>query len=64
MFSPIPFESDSLLGTGTEQESVERRKGSSGILSAGLEALLSGSLRPLLQPADVIIILDLHFCCA
>ncbi|KAH6794522.1 Transducin/WD40 repeat-like superfamily protein [Perilla frutescens var. hirtella] len=62
VFSPIPFESDSLLSTGAEQESVERRKGSLGILSAGLEALLSGSLRPLLQPADVKCLkdIDLH----
>ncbi|KAK6151372.1 hypothetical protein DH2020_014007 [Rehmannia glutinosa] len=59
VFSPIPFESDNFYGTGTEQETVSQRK---GILSAARQALLSGSLRPLFQPADVKLLqdIDLH----
>ncbi|XP_041998496.1 aladin-like [Salvia splendens] len=62
IFSPIQFDSESLLGVGTEQETSERRKGNLGIPSAVLEALFSGSLRPLLQPADVNLLngIDLH----
>ncbi|KAI3472370.1 hypothetical protein Pfo_029131 [Paulownia fortunei] len=62
VFSPIPFESDNLLGTATEQETVSQRKGSLGISSAAIQALLSGSLRPLFQPADVKLLqdVDLH----
>ncbi|GFP83785.1 aladin [Phtheirospermum japonicum] len=52
VFSPIPFEPDSLSGTATEQEAVSQGKGSLGILSAAMQALLSGSLKPLYQPAD------------
>ncbi|KAL7134288.1 hypothetical protein ABFS83_11G016600 [Erythranthe nasuta] len=59
VFSPIPFEPDNLLGTVTEQEENSRKK---GVLSAALQAVLSGSLRPLFQPADVKLLqdVDLH----
>ncbi|KAL7093008.1 hypothetical protein ACP275_11G016700 [Erythranthe tilingii] len=59
VFSPIPFEPDNLLGTVTEQEENSRKK---GLLSALLHAVLSGSLRPLFQPADVKLLqdVDLH----
>ncbi|KAL2480826.1 Aladin [Abeliophyllum distichum] len=52
VFSPVPFESDNLLGTGDEQP-VALGQGGLGFLSVTLRALLSGSLRPLLRPADV-----------
>ncbi|KAK4432025.1 Aladin [Sesamum alatum] len=62
VFSPIPFESDKLLGTVSEQEGVSQRKGSLGILSAATQALFSGSLKPLFQPADIKLLqdVDLH----
>ncbi|KAK4392562.1 Aladin [Sesamum angolense] len=62
VFSPIPFESDNLLGTVAEQEGGSQRKGSLGILSAATQALFSGSLKPLFQPADVKLLqdVDLH----
>ncbi|KAL8460098.1 hypothetical protein ACS0TY_031854 [Phlomoides rotata] len=62
VFSPIPFESESLLGTVTEQEPVLQTRGNSGLLSAGIQALLSGSLKPLFQRADVKLLqdIDLH----
>ncbi|PIN21123.1 WD40 repeat protein [Handroanthus impetiginosus] len=62
VFSPIPFEPDNLLATLTEQETVSQRKGSLGILSEVIQALLRGSLRPLFQPADVKLLqgVDLH----
>ncbi|KAG8367781.1 hypothetical protein BUALT_Bualt16G0108400 [Buddleja alternifolia] len=62
VFSPIPFESDSLLGTVAEQEVVSQRKGGLGVLSTALQALLGGSIRPLFPPADVKLLqdVDLH----
>ncbi|CAA0832882.1 Aladin [Striga hermonthica] len=62
VFSPIAFEPDSLSAAATELETVPQNKGSLGILSAAVQALLSGSIRPLLQPADVKLLqgIDLH----
>ncbi|KAL6539732.1 hypothetical protein OROHE_011503 [Orobanche hederae] len=62
VFSPIPFEPASLLSTGTEQETASQSKGSLGILSAAIQALLSGSQRPLFKRADVKLLqgIDLH----
>ncbi|KAL3629835.1 hypothetical protein CASFOL_027057 [Castilleja foliolosa] len=61
VFSPIPFEPDSLSGTATEQEVVSLGKGSLGIFSAAIQALLSGSLKPLFQPADVKLLQGIDF---
>ncbi|GER25979.1 transducin/WD40 repeat-like superfamily protein [Striga asiatica] len=62
VFSPIAFEPDSLSATTTDLETVPQNKGSLGILSSAVQALLSGSVRPLLEPADVKLLqgIDLH----
>ncbi|KAL3819661.1 hypothetical protein ACJIZ3_005566 [Penstemon smallii] len=58
IFSPVPFESENLSSTIAEEEVILQRKGSLGFVSAALQSLLSGSLRPFFQPADVKLLQD------
>ncbi|XP_073317452.1 aladin [Primulina huaijiensis] len=62
VFGPVPFESDSILGTEAEQIDVLPRQGNLGILSAVVQVLMSGSVKPLFEPADVKLLqyVDLH----
>ncbi|KZV48770.1 aladin-like [Dorcoceras hygrometricum] len=53
VFGPVPYESDSISGTDSEEVCVLPRKGNLGILPAVVQALKSGSVKPLLEPADV-----------
>ncbi|EPS69632.1 hypothetical protein M569_05131, partial [Genlisea aurea] len=54
LFSPVPFDFESFTdAVAAEQEVGSERRGSFGILYAALQAVLCGSLKQILQPADV-----------
>ncbi|KAK4485620.1 hypothetical protein RD792_008263 [Penstemon davidsonii] len=58
IFSPVPFESENISSTVPEEDVILQSKGSLGFVSAVIQSLLSGSLRPLFQPADVKLLQD------
>lgn len=59
VFSPVAFEPDNFLGTAAEQP-IATGHGRFGFLSVTLRALLSGSLKPLLRPMDVMSLFNAH----
>ncbi|KAL3623715.1 hypothetical protein CASFOL_032531 [Castilleja foliolosa] len=61
VFSPIPFEPESLASTSNEQEAASQGKGSLGILSGAIQALSGGSFKTIFQPADVKLLQDIDF---
>lgn len=53
VFAPVQFESDSISGTEAEQLDILPRQANLGVLSAVVHALMSGSVKPLFEPAEV-----------
>lgn len=61
VFNPVSFQYENLL-VGPTEEQTEERSSSSRLLSAALQAVLRGSIKPLLQPNNVKLLedVDIH----
>lgn len=59
MFSPVPFQYENLSVGGAPSTEVGSEEQKSGLLSAALKALSTGSLKHIFHPIDVNILLFL-----